>query len=312
MLLNARSLLRRAVRAYTLHFPIGKGKGRLVEATRRWTTTQEPLTATVGDGYQMQLELSDLVQRGIYFSGYYEPEFARLLKVALRPGDTFVDCGANVGQFSIIAARRVTQSGRVISIEPEPRNCAQLKTNLKINGLTNALVFELALSDQRGEMDFFIRGPEAGFTNRGVHSFYEHDDWLNPLKITTRVALLDDLLQDEASVDVIKMDIEGAELNALKGAVRTLSRFDPLIFLEANEICTRYFGHSTADVKAWLLEQGFSLARLQGDHLEPVADGAEVDSLVVAYKPGRRDRLAGFFGFSDERSQESARLRAFK
>src|SRR5207245_432596 len=116
-----------------------------------------------------------------------------------------------------------------------------------------AIAIQTAVSDRKGLLDFFVRGEEAGFTNRGVHSFHPHEDWLNPKKVTVQSALLDEILDSEARIDVIKMDIEGAELDALKGAQRAIDRFEPLIFFEANEICTQYFGHSTRDVKEWLM-----------------------------------------------------------
>src|ERR1041385_6815847 len=108
------NLARKAVRTYTRFFPLKKGKGRVVEATRKWTGSTEPLIATVGNGYRMELELTDLIQRSIYFFGYYEPVFARFLDSVLRQNDTFIDCGANIGQFSIIAARRVGAGGTVL------------------------------------------------------------------------------------------------------------------------------------------------------------------------------------------------------
>src|SRR5207253_3389584 len=98
---KARDVIRRCVRAYTLRSPLTKGKGRLIEATRRWTIADEPIESRVGDGYLMRLDLTDLIQRNIYFFGFYEPSFARVLKQVLRSGDTFVVAGDNIGYFSM-------------------------------------------------------------------------------------------------------------------------------------------------------------------------------------------------------------------
>jgi FkbM family methyltransferase len=289
--MSTHSLLRKVVRGYTMHSPLERGKGRLVEMTRKWTVPDHMITEKVGDSYIMELDLSDLIQRNIYFFGYYEPHFASALKQVLRPSDIFVDVGANVGQFSLIAAGAVGESGKVIAIEPEPNNFEQLKKNFQLNLLINSKAFNLAAGKQRGEVDLFVRGREGGFTNRGVHSLHKHEDWLNPQKVSAHIELLDTILADEPRVDVIKMDIEGAELGALEGAVHSIKRFDPIIFFEANEVCTKYFGHSTADVKLWLRGQGFSLARLTRGRLETAPDGPETDSMLVAYSSRRQDRL---------------------
>lgn len=287
-------LLRRLVRAYTLHFPMQKGKGRLVESTRRWTVPDHPLLADVGDGYTMELDLRDLIQRSIYFYGYYEPYFSRFLMKVLGRGETFVDCGANIGQFSLIASRCVGANGKVIAIEPEENNYEQLKKNLDLNHAQNVSIIKSALGERDGSVDFFVRSAEHGFSNRGVHSLHAHSDWLEPMKVTVPLRKLDGILRSEQRVDIIKMDIEGAELGALKGAEESLERFSPLIFLEANEICTRYFGHSTLDVKNWLLRRGYRLARFQDGRLLQVDAGPEEDSLIVAFKACHGAQLLEF------------------
>ena len=288
------NLLRRALRRYTLSFPLQKGKGRLVESTRRWVAPDQPLISTVGDGYKMQLNLRDLIQRSIYFYGYYEPHFSRFLMKVLKGGETFIDCGANIGQFSLIASRCVGSSGKVIAIEPEQHNLDQLKTNLRLNQADNVSVIQAALGNRSGSVDFFLRSEENGFTNRGVHSLHPHGDWLQPQKITVPMKRLDDVLLGERRVDWIKMDIEGAELDALQGAEQSLEQFSPTVFFEANEICTRYFGHGTGAVKRWLFDHGYQLASFQEGHLVKVGNESEEDALIVAVKSKKEDWLRGF------------------
>jgi FkbM family methyltransferase len=137
-------------------------------------------------------------------------------------GDTVVDVGAHIGLYSLIAAKRVGPSGKVIAIEPDPENCNLLQRNIELNKLTNVTIFKRAAFSSSSKLKLYLPGKERGFTklstimaNRAVtENFLEID-------ATTLDHLM--LMQGMTQVNWIKIDVEGAELEVLKGAIVTLS-----------------------------------------------------------------------------------------
>ncbi len=139
-----------------------------------------------------------------------------------KPGDTVVDVGAHIGLYSLIAAKRVGPSGKVIAIEPDPENCNLLHRNIELNKLTNVTILERAAFSSNSKLKLYLPGKERGFTKLGTimanramtENFLEID-------ATTLDHLM--LMQGMTQVNWIKIDVEGAELEVLKGATVTLS-----------------------------------------------------------------------------------------
>jgi FkbM family methyltransferase len=152
--------------------------------------------------------------------GFYEYEKQKLISREVRPRSVFWDVGANVGFYSLLASKLVG-SGKVFAFEPAPRNLAYLREHLALNRVANVQVLGLAVSDKNGSSNFETE--ETGFMG---HLAGEGD-------ITVPTATLDSLVDDGAVLppDYVKMDIEGAELMALRGAHQTFQRFRPVLFL---------------------------------------------------------------------------------
>ncbi|MGB7600544.1 MAG: FkbM family methyltransferase [Candidatus Sulfotelmatobacter sp.] len=153
--------------------------------------------------------------------GFYEFEKQRLISSMVKPGTVFYDVGANVGFYSLLASELEGPQGKVFAFEPLPRNVAYLRRHLELNRVSNVEILELALGEQTGMASFT---PEpSGFMGR------LSDAGCLPVA----VARLDDLLEQGRLVPPhsIKMDIEGAELLALRGAIGCIQQHRPLIFL---------------------------------------------------------------------------------
>ena len=148
------------------------------------------------------------------------------IRARLRPGSTFVDCGANIGFFTVIASRLVGPTGKVFAIEMMPVTSDRLRQHVEANELTNVTVFQSALSDRTGESVIAFL-PES---SHGQASIVRRENERG-LEVTVTTRTLDDLLGDEPGpIDLVKMDIEGAEALALKGAEKVLSRTRAVIF----------------------------------------------------------------------------------
>jgi FkbM family methyltransferase len=152
--------------------------------------------------------------------GFYEYEKQQLISREVQSGNVFWDVGANVGFYSLLASNLVG-SGRVFAFEPAPRNLSYLRKHLELNRVTNVDVLAIAVSDRNGISSFETE--ETGFMG------HLSDEG----KITVPTATLDSLAEEGKILppDYIKMDIEGAELLALRGASRTFQRYHPVLFL---------------------------------------------------------------------------------
>jgi FkbM family methyltransferase len=166
-------------------------------------------------------ESAAMVQRAM---SAYEPAKHALIRRHLRPGMTFIDVGANKGDFTLLAARLAGNSGTVISIEPAPENHSILQRSIELNDYTNIRVLQVALSDRDGTANLQI-----GSTS-GSHTLSPEFNGLRTVAVPTRT--LDGVVAEQqlGSVDMIKIDVQGLELAVLRGAAQTL-RANPGIIL---------------------------------------------------------------------------------
>jgi FkbM family methyltransferase len=139
-----------------------------------------------------------------------------------KSGEIVVDVGAHIGLYSLIAAKKVGPSGKVIAIEPDPENCTLLQMNLELNGLTNVTILKHAAFSSSSTLKLYLPGKERGFTKLStiMPSRAVTEDYLEVAATT-----LDQLMLHQGITEVnwIKIDVEGAELEVLKGATATLS-----------------------------------------------------------------------------------------
>jgi FkbM family methyltransferase len=136
----------------------------------------------------------------------------------LRPGMIFYDFGANLGLFTLLAARLVTATGKVFSFEPDPTNVANLRRNIQRNGFTNITVVESGIWSTSGNRSFLAANADS--PDHGLGKFVEHAP-PNAGTLMPCIAL-DDFMRTAPPPDAIKCDIEGAEVEALRGATKLL------------------------------------------------------------------------------------------
>ena len=213
-----------------------------------------------------------------FILGNHETAVQQFLASVLRPGMVYYDVGANVGFFATIAARLVGPSGKVVCFEPLPENARQIQHNAQLNGFENVTVRCEALgSSNRTEVFHTSTEPTWGMLAT-VGKLPEKASG----KIEVKVRTLDSLKAEGLlGPDVIKMDIEGAEADALKGARETLRAHRPLLVIELHR--------TNAAVTSVLEELDYDAAVL-GSSL-PVSD-VEWDANIVAV-PRERMELLG-------------------
>ncbi len=184
---------------------------------------------------------------GRFFAGTYETDQTEVFCRHVGSGATVIDLGANVGYYTLLAARVVGSSGRVLACEPEPLNASFLRRHVAANRLTNVEILEAAVGDRQGEVRF-TRGKGRG---RG-HISEEGE-------LTVPLTTLDHMVA-EAGVEpgFLKIDVEGAEDDVLAGGAATLEEHRPMIFLATH-------GRDVHQAScARLRDMGYSLSSIDG------------------------------------------------
>lgn len=189
-------------------------------------------------GARVTVSLSDRIGR-MMWTGCYEPELVELLRLVLDPAMTFVDVGAQVGYFSTAAAALVGRAGAVHSFEPDPDCFSMLQRNARAYSWLR--VYNSAVADFTGETSFY-RSPKLDESGWGAM----FDEGGGRTRINVRVRTLDGWGAAEGieKIDVIKIDVEGAEYRVLEGARNVIAATRPLIWVEANEVCLSRDGKS--------------------------------------------------------------------
>jgi len=173
-------------------------------------------------GCQFIFDLRDSIARELYFTGLYEPQETSLVKATLHEGMTFLDVGANFGYFTALAAHLVGKRGRIISLEPDPRLFAKLRWMVDRNQLSQVTPLQVAAADKAGVLK--LEGFDESAGNYGL-SKLAIEDASGPHIFDVRAAQIDQILNDlsVSQVDLVKMDIEGAEQLAIRGMSKGLA-----------------------------------------------------------------------------------------
>lgn len=232
--------------------------------------------------------LSDAV-----FARIFDKPSIRFLERFLREATTVIDIGAHLGFYTLVMSSRVGTRGEVLAFEPSPREFRHLKTHIRINRCANVQLENVALADCSGSMELFVLSAPWTTGNSlrrprvdGVQS------------VTVPVTTLDEYLSEDhiGEVDLIKLDVEGAELKILGGAVGLLSRSRrPLILCEINDLVIADYGweHCGEDVIKFLEAKRFRWYGLNADgSLIPHVKSSWYSTDLIAVPEERAKELA--------------------
>lgn len=216
----------------------------------------------------------------IYLKGAHEPGLTKCAREILKPSMTAIDLGAQYGYYTLIFAKLVGEGGRVYSFEPDGKNFRQIENGIAKNGFRNITLIKKAVSDENGIARFFLAEKSTG-----VHSLYEvagGGEWHE-----VEAGRLDDILAERIKpVDFIKMDIEGAELKALRGMPRIIRENPSLkMAVELHRNIDQLPDTSMKQLLAELRGYGFSI-RAIFDHTPPygVSESLSDDALIALAK----------------------------
>lgn len=200
----------------------------------------------------------------------YEPDVSLAMIRILRPGDVFVDVGVNAGFFSILGARLVGATGRVLGLEPDPRSLARLPGRLAANNLGNVTILPVAASDRAGDITFHLNMDDSGGSALWDPGRFPGNtaSRQNPSNLTVPAVRLDAMLAAQGSGPprLIKIDTEGADHAVLLGATGVLTgRRVPFVITELHEFGLRQMGSSQADLRRMMAALGYEAFLLSHD-----------------------------------------------
>jgi FkbM family methyltransferase len=190
----------------------------------------------------------------------YPFEFREEIEAAVSAGDTVLDIGANVGQYTALLARLVGPSGRVLAFEPDPRTYGILESIVRRVALSNVETFQVALTDTAGTVPIVRVLDEDGLPNMGLTHLASRGE---ASSVDARADLLDSLCSEVEACSFVKIDAEGSELAVLRGGARFMSTRRPLLLVELDDVMSARYGSSPQQVIAFLAGLGYELWKPQ-------------------------------------------------
>ncbi|MBU2564047.1 FkbM family methyltransferase [Patescibacteria group bacterium] len=168
---------------------------------------------TIIQGQKMFLDSEDSLRLSL--SGVYEPFETKIIKSVIKKDNTVIDIGANIGYYTLLFAKLVGRNGKIIAFEPDPDNFFLLKKNVEINGYKNATLIQKAVSNKIGTTKLYLHK-----NDKKQHSIYNSNNSRKSIEIESTRA--DNYINEK--VDLIKIDIEGAEGETIKGMKNLLKK----------------------------------------------------------------------------------------
>lgn len=207
---------------------------------------------------KMRIDVNSYMGGSIFWTGFHHLNELLFLKSFLKPEMVFIDIGANQGEFSIYAAS-ILKNGKVFSFEPVNKQASYFKENVKQNNYSNVQLFEYGLSNVIGEFPIYTSNStelHSGI-HEGLSTLYKTDT-RGDFEQTVQLKVFDNEFTNTFSrMDFIKIDIEGAELFALKGMINHLKKFKPAILIEINGDTFSAAGYSTKEMCDFLSELNY-------------------------------------------------------
>ncbi len=208
-----------------------------------------------GTGLRMDLRWAS----AWYARGDVEPEAQRRIVETLGPGDVFYDVGANVGFFSLLAARRVGEAGEVWAFEPAPKQARAIRRNARRNRLDNIHVIEAAVAAAPGEGTLALAEHPGGAALLGAAAPPPDAAGTRPVRVVSVDSVVD---EGAPPPRLVKIDVEGAELAVVEGMTRTIETHRPWILCELDAPGDEELEAKRAAVAAALAQRGMAVETL--------------------------------------------------
>jgi FkbM family methyltransferase len=257
--------------------------------TKNFGADGPPVIVPFYGGVRLAAQIGNDVSLCTYAANEFEPNEFFMLSTVLRPKMVALDIGANEGLYTCFIASRVGRQGRVIAVEPSSRERRRLERNIALNLLENVTVYDCAIGDTPGTAALHLA--EGRYSGQNTLGEFVHAGIKECGVEEIRVRTIDEIVVELGleRLDLIKIDVEGLEASAIRGAAETLRRFRPIVQIEITPETMAHRGESAAALLQSFTALGYELLRIDR------ASGATVpctsldgDSENIFAMPGKR------------------------
>jgi len=288
------ALVRQLLVVYGYYMPYYPGKWLLIKGlAKKASKVSNASYSVIRRGIRYQLDIADPMDRIIYYTGVHEGLTTKFLRCMVRPGSACFDVGANLGYYTLFFAKLVGPHGEVHGFEPCPDEFNRLQKNLSLNNLPAARLHQIALTDSIGTIG--ITGKRKGGLTRIGSSV---DEVVHEVQCST----LDGFMRSHniSRLDILKVDIEGAEVKFLRGGLTAISEHMPIIVIELNPNALKVFGNNVFEIDEMLSRAGYVFYKphrkgLRLLHRTPTT-GSHVDAVAL---PGKLFHLKDDFTWAE-------------
>lgn len=269
-----------------------RGKGRLGWALTRALLPHGPteVVASLKSGVRLHLDVSERFQSWIYWTGEHDEETIARMVSAVPADATVFDVGAHIGTYVTQIGHRLGAGCRLVAVEPRPPNLARLRENLRLNGLeSRTAIVAAAVGDRPGQAWMQSLPGRRELTSDAAIS--AEDDGSVPVPVRTLDEIADQV--GATQCDLIKLDVQGCELAALRGARRLLEAHRPVLNLEFSGYWMSRFGWSPHDLLELVAPFGYGLYREDGSQIDASSKSRGDAETIWGFANGGQPRAMG-------------------
>ena len=244
------------------------------------------------------------LNRALLLRGAYEPEATAVFRQALAPGMTVFDVGANIGYYTVLADDVVGVNGLVCAFEPDPRNVAVLEANLRLRPGSKVMIARQAVGATEGSLQFFLNGADWSVNSMALDNAVVTDPGAAYVAATVPCTTLDGFVRQHAlpPPDVIKIDVQGAEMLVFAGATEVLSKPTLKLFLEFWPYGLEQLGTEPADLLHFLLAHGFILRTIDRRTDAVLKSGQDIGDFLARWRAPIERKRTWHMNFMASRS----------
>jgi len=257
------------LRGYIRYSPVQAGKRHAWRAyEQHFSWRARPRIATTPFGFKLHVQLPDHIQKVIWLTGRWEPVITEFFRNTLCPGDTFIDVGANIGYYSLLASKIVGENGHIYSIEASPTIFSYLRDNIALNHAVNVETVHAIAADGDGEKEFWLAWNQNLGKSTSVETLGRRKRMRSEGRV--RCAALPSMVPIDRllTARLIKIDVEGAERAVLEPIIERLPDFSRRT-VWAVELSPEYCPGGQADVDyvfRAFYKHGYAAATISNDY----------------------------------------------
>lgn len=269
-------MLKDVLRFVTTKYPFIQGRSKLTQAFSKYLELENGTKVCFDNNLQIEINPKQFVSKEIFLFGIFEPLESAVFNSVIKPGMVVIDVGGNIGQYTLLAAKRVGASGCVHVFEPSFENCEIIRRNVELNGFSDRVVLHkmaLASEVKVGELVLTEDGGSNYITT--VNTSYDTQK-----TVEVKCVTLDHYfsVNNLHKIDVLKIDTEGADFEVLRGATNVLRKFGPVLFVEFAERVLKRFGTTPNDMLSYLRSLSYKPYKFSKDGLKLLNENDDISN----------------------------------